>query len=130
LGGQLKLEDLTSELLLRYLENDIPILTGLSATYLYRHPREIGAINRPDDVAGRPVGHFVIVSGYDRELREAGVADPFLPNPRGETHYYNVKLETLICSILLGVLTYDANLLVLFPPAANRSAAASPECPR
>ena len=42
------------------------------------------------------------------------VADPYQPNPAKE-RYYEVGINRLICSILLGVLTYDANLLVISP---------------
>jgi hypothetical protein len=122
LGGRLLMRDLTSRLLRRYLRRGTPILTGLSATYLYNGAREIGATNQPDDVVGEPAGHFVILSGYDEERRRVLVADPYLPNPR-ETHYYEVTLERLICSILLGVLTHDANLLVIAPDLRRREAA-------
>jgi hypothetical protein len=36
LGGRIQMEDFTSRLIRRYLKREIPILTGLSATYLYR----------------------------------------------------------------------------------------------
>jgi hypothetical protein len=114
LGGQLRMQDLTGTLLRGYLRRGTPILTGLSATYLYGGPREIAASNQPDDVLGEAAGHFVILSGYDQQHRRVLVADPYLRNPR-ESHYYEVTLERLICSIMLGVLTYDANLLVILP---------------
>jgi len=40
LGGELKFEVITPALIRRYLKRSIPILTGLSATYLYNSPRE------------------------------------------------------------------------------------------
>ena len=44
------------------------------------------------------------------------VADPYLPNPLGEEHPTTMcSLDRLIAAILLGVLTYDANLLVIEP---------------
>jgi hypothetical protein len=52
------------------------------------------------------------------------VADPMNPNPVSTTHMYEVSIERLICSILLGILTYDGNLLVLEPrEAATKDAA-------
>ncbi len=115
LGGQLRLEDLTSELMRRYLKRSIPVLTGLSATYLYRTAREFGPQCEYDDVRGEPSGHFVVLCGYDKDTRSIRVADPLLPNPVSNSQIYEVGIERALCSILLGVLTYDANLLIIQP---------------
>lgn len=115
LGGKLEMRDLTASLIRRYLKRSIPILTGLSSTYLYRAPRECGPPWVDDDVRGVPQGHFVVLCGYDGRSRMVQVADPYLSNPLGEEHYYEVGLDRLVCAILLGVLTYDANLLVIEP---------------
>jgi hypothetical protein len=112
-GGTMKYEDLRPSLIRRYLKQRIPILTGLSATYLYDSPREQG--DAYDDIGGVPMGHFVILSRYDKRRREVWVADPFLENPRFGQSYYKVPLDRLIAAILLGIVTYDANLLVLTP---------------
>lgn len=116
LGGVLKLEDLTSALVRKQLTKGWPILTGLSATYLYRSPREFGPENDEDDIRGQPVGHFVVLCGYNRKSREVVVADPLYPNPLSESHMYSVTIDRVINAILLGIITYDANLLVLRPP--------------
>jgi len=113
LGGKVRMEDLTSALLRRYLKQNIPLLTGLSATYLYREARETGSSGKPDDVKGEPSGHFVVLCGYDKEKRSVLVADPWEPNPLSSDHTYVVDLDRVICSILLGILTYDANLLIV-----------------
>lgn len=113
LGGHVKFEELTGSLVRRHLNRGIPVLTGLSATYLYRCARE--AEGEYDDVRGQPTGHFVVLSGYDREQRKVMVADPLHDNPVYGTHYYSVGMNRLIASILLGVITYDANLLVVYP---------------
>jgi hypothetical protein len=115
LGGQIVLRDLSASLIRYYLRKSIPILTGLSSTYLYRTHREFGPHNEPDDVRGCPVGHFVVLCGYDQQRRTVRVADPLLPNPFVQGHYYEVRSSRLVCSILLGVLTYDANLLIIEP---------------
>jgi hypothetical protein len=114
-GGELQFEELTPALIRKYLSRRIPILTGLSATYLYRSAREFGPESRPDDVRGRPAGHFVVLCGYDKETREILVADPLLKNPLSGTHYYAVSIERALGAILLGILTYDANLLIIEP---------------
>jgi hypothetical protein len=115
LGGSIIMQDLNSHLIRRYLKKSIPILTGLSSTYLYQAKREIPENCQPDDVRGCPSGHFVVLCGYDQTERTVSVADPYLPNPLGEEHHYDVHLDRLIAAILLGVLTYDANLLILEP---------------
>lgn len=126
LGGKIHMQDLNASLLRRYLKRSIPILTGLSSTFLYQCEREIDANCKPDDVRGVPTGHFVVLCGYDKQKRMVRVADPYLPNPLGENHYYEVGLDRLVCAILLGVLTYDANLLVVEPARGLSRDAAPP----
>jgi hypothetical protein len=112
LGGRIRFEDLTSGLVRRFLRKEIPVLTGLSATYLYGTARERG--DQEDDLGGQPVGHFVVLCGYDPVEREVMIADPLRDN-RYASHYYRVGMEKLLEAILLGIPTYDANLLVLRP---------------
>jgi len=113
LGGKLRFEDLRPALIRRILGRGVPIMTGLSATYLYQSRREIPATNVADDVRGEPVGHFVVLSGYDRATKLVDVADPYEWNPLGGQRYYTVDLHRLIGAVLLGSLTYDSNLLVI-----------------
>lgn len=136
LGGRIRFHDLNSGLIRKYLKRGVPILCGLSATYLYHCPREIQP--RPDhpgmeydDVHGSPTGHFVVLCGYDRETRRALVADPLGQNPLGAGgHYYEVDLDRLVGAILLGIMTYDGNFLILDPAVpAERPAAKPPAGP-
>jgi hypothetical protein len=119
-GGEILMEDLTAALIRKYVKRQIPVLTGLSATYLYRDPREIGPAFTPDDIGGSPSGHFVILCGYDPPSRGVVVADPLSPNPLAPAQRYVVDVDRLICAILLGILTYDANLLIIEPPGKHR----------
>lgn len=120
LGGKVRYEELRPALIRRFLNRDIPILTGLSATYLYQCAREHE--DDYDDVRGEPVGHFVVLNGYRRSKREVTVSDPSHDNPRFRTHRYNVGMNRLITAVSLGVVTYDANLLVLTPTSRRRAA--------
>ena len=122
LGGSVCWTSFTGKLLRRHLSDGNPILTGLSATYLYQSPREReeGGGTVFDDVGGEPSGHFVVLSGYDKKARSVRVADPYEPNPMAHGHYYDVDIARLVAAIYLGVLTYDANLLVLDPPDRRR----------
>ena len=117
LGGTIRFEDLSAQLVRGLLSRSIPILTGLSATFLYRTAREISVGRRMvyDDIHGEPTGHFVVLCGYNRETRTALVADPLLPNPISASSIYPVRLNRLVCAIMLGSLTYDANLLIITP---------------
>ncbi|MEJ2696659.1 MAG: C39 family peptidase [Candidatus Sulfobium sp.] len=115
LGGQIRFEDLTTAIIRKYLKRSVPIITGLSSTYLYRSAREVGEKGEEDDIRGEPAGHFVVLCGYNREERTVLVADPFSPNPFSESHTYLVNIDRVLCSILLGVLTYDANFLIVRP---------------
>ncbi len=112
-GGKITYKTLNKHLLQNYLNQDIPILTGLSATYLYNEKREFG--EEPvlyDDIKGQPSGHFVVLSGINHENETVMVSDPLHANPF-ETQNYSVDMDHLICAILLGVITYDANLLII-----------------
>ena len=95
------------------------MITGLSATYLYRAVRDIPETNADDDVRGEPVGHFVVLTGYRRDAREILIADPLEANPLVRSRYYAVQVQRLIGAILLGVMTYDANLLIIEPKRAR-----------
>jgi len=117
LGGELRFADLSPTLLRRYLRRGVPVLTGLSSTYLYRQPRQFGPNDDDDDVRGEPQGHFVVLCGYRRGRRSVLVADPFLENPMAPDTHYEVPLERVVGAIMLGVLTHDANLLMIQPRA-------------
>lgn len=119
LGGELRFEDLTRSLIRKYLKRSVPILTGLSSTYLYRSPREYGPKSDDDDIRGYPAGHFVVLCGYHKEEKTVLVADPFVPNPYSDHNKYIVNIDRVLCSILLGVLTYDANLLIIQPKSGK-----------
>jgi len=115
-GGIVGMEDLTRSLIRKYLTRGLPILAGLSSTYLYQNAREWGDNWDADDIRGIPQGHFVVLCGYDRTTKMVRVADPYLNNPHAPSeNYYIVPVDRVVCAILLGVLTYDANLLILRP---------------
>ncbi|PIN69605.1 peptidase-C39 like family protein [Candidatus Woesearchaeota archaeon CG11_big_fil_rev_8_21_14_0_20_43_8] len=111
LGGEIILEDLTIPLIQKYMQKKVPILTGLNSTYLYRSKREIDG--KDDDIKGLSAGHFVVIFGYDKKQRKAYIADPYMPKELDRKKYYLVNLNRLISSIMLGVLSYDANMLVI-----------------
>lgn len=112
-GGDLKFYDLSIELLSEYLVQGIPLIVGLSASYLYRTMREYGKYPIPDDIRGVPQGHFVVLTGCDLEQNVAFIADPYHPESMETGRTYKVSFEHLICSILLGVVTYDGNIIVI-----------------
>ena len=114
-GGELKLADLSVELLQSHLSRKIPLLTGLSSTYLYRVAREYGPNDIPDDLRGGPSGHFVVIAGFDASNNSVLVVDPYQPNPY-TAHAYWIPADRLIGAVLLGIVTHDANVLVISPP--------------
>jgi hypothetical protein len=116
-GGELACRELAASILLEHLQRGRPILTGLSATYLYNCPREYN--DEYDDVRGEPAGHFVVVCGYEPHTGDVLIADPMRDNPGYGDQYYHVSIERLIGAILLGALSYDANLLVIEPGQAT-----------
>jgi hypothetical protein len=121
-GGVVRMEEPTAALLRRHLKRGHPILSGLSATWLYRQMRELESDCTGDDVAGTPVGHFVLLCGYDSETRRVLVADPMRENPVSAEPVYAVEIDRLVTALLLGTMTYDGNLLVLTPPEPEEEA--------
>ena len=115
LGGRLRFRDLTPRLLHRILQRRLPIITGLSSTYLYRSAREYGPADLPDDVRGTPAGHFVVIAGFDPATERVLVLDPFQPHPYGPTHEYWISAARVVGALLLGIVTHDANLLIVHP---------------
>lgn len=118
LGGEICFNVLSSSLLNKYFSAGLPVLAGLSATYLYSATREYTnhqKIAIDDDIRGEPAGHFVVLCGA--EGRRIRVADPWSRNPLSESLRYLVDYPRLLHAILLGVLTYDGNLLVISPHA-------------
>lgn len=114
LGGEVRFDDPTPTLLQRYFDHDLPILTGLSATYLYRSKREYSTsagVSVFDDLRGKPMGHFVVLAGM--KGKQVLVADPYSGNPFSQDRTYEVHVGRLINSIMLGIVTYDANLLII-----------------
>lgn len=113
-GGEILFEEMDEHLLRTHFDKNTPILTGLNATYLYRSAREIN--NEYDDLRGTSAGHFVVLYGYDKEKQNVLIADPLLSNPISYTNQYSVTIDRLINSIMLGIVTYDANFLVIEKP--------------
>jgi hypothetical protein len=113
-GGRLRFANLSEHLIRRILDRRLPILTGLSSTYLYRAKRELSD-GTLDDVRGHPVGHFVVIAGWDERRRRVMVVDPYQPNPWGPSHEYWIDVDRVVAAILLGIVTHDANLLVVYP---------------
>jgi len=125
LGGELRFEVLTAGLIRRYLKRSLPVLSGLSATYLYNSAREYSQGNDLifDDIRGKSMGHFVVLAGYDKQDRTVLIADPLSPNPVGSGQYYRVNILRLVCAIMLGTLTFDGDLLIIKPvPEKKRRA--------
>lgn len=121
-GGVIKFRTLNAPLLKSYFDQNIPIMTGLSVTYLYRCARERFTETGQsiyDDIRGTPCGHFVVLCGYDDDHRRVVIADPAGQNPLSSNNYYKVGIHRLINAIMLGVLTYDANLLIIEPKDRN-----------
>ena len=122
LGGTIRFRTLNVNLLKKYFSQNIPIITALSSTYLYRCARErITSTRRSvyDDIHGKPCGHFVVLCGYDDKKRSIVIADPHQKNPISHDNYYKVPISRLINAILLGVFTFDANLLIIQPEEAS-----------
>lgn len=115
-GGEILFDNLDEDLIKKYLNKNIPILTGLSATYLYQSKREYtNSKNQSvfDDLRGEPMGHFVVLTKSEGD--SVMVADPYKENPISQNNYYKIEIKRLINAVHLGILTYDANILIVAP---------------
>jgi hypothetical protein len=123
LGGRLRLTDLSGWLIRGLLRRGLPVLSGLSSTYLYRTAREYGSDDLPDDLRGTPSGHFVVISGYNSNNRTVLISDPYAVHPYGTSRNYWVNIDRALGAVLLGIVTHDANLLIIHPrrPSAEHS---------
>lgn len=118
LGGALRFKTLDFQTFKAYFDKKIPILTGLSVTYLYRCARECYTSDGHsyfDDLQGEPCGHFVVLCGYSDARTHLIVADPYHTNPFTNTNYYRVSVQRTINAIMMGTLTNDALILVIHP---------------
>lgn len=114
LGGVVRFDELSTPLLGKLLQKGQPVIAGLSATHLYRNSRT-DRRGRDDDVRGNGEGHFVTLFGYDADDDEVLVADPYSKNPLSASLLYSIDTQRLINATMLGIVTYDANLLVVEP---------------
>jgi hypothetical protein len=114
-GGKVGFGPLERQRLVRILARHRPVIAGLSATWLYRETRHDPSTNQPDDVAGQPVGHFVVVTGYERRGRRFLINDPYPDIPLGAEGVYTLPARRLITAILMGDATRDAVLLEIWP---------------
>jgi hypothetical protein len=114
LGGQLVWGDLSPQRIQGVLERRLPILAGTNGTYLYQCARETE--KGPDDIAGDPFGHFIVVCGYRSADESVSIADPLRDNPLHDGfQHYRASVHRLIGAIFLGATTDDANCLVIRP---------------
>lgn len=111
-GGRLRFDDLDESLMRRLAARRAPVVAGVSATYLYRQPRETHD-NRSDDVRGEPVAHFVVVAGWNARSRTVAVRDPLRNNPIASDGRYRLPFRRFANAVMLAALTDDEALLIL-----------------
>ena len=117
-GGELRDEECSGDLIRHHLAQGHPLVAGLSATWLYRAMRQYGPEGIDDDIRGRPEGHFVIIDGWDPASASFHISDPYIDHPMADGQRYRVSEPRLLAAILLGITTYDANLLLIRPKEA------------
>lgn len=113
-GGEIKIRQFDESYIINSIDQGNPVLTGLSSTYLYWHQREDPLTTKNDDIIGEPAGHFVIIYGYDLDKKTFLIADPYEKNPIGNNNnYYEINSSRVVQSILLGIASFDGNLLMI-----------------
>lgn len=66
-----------------------------------------------DEWMGAATGHFIIIQGYDTADETLYIADPYAPHPLSNDHYYKTSFSHWLHAHLLGIVSYDAELLVI-----------------
>ena len=116
LGGKLQFGEISFDLIRTYLDRQIPLLSGVSATYLYKNMRDYTSEDNQvvyDEWLGAPSGHFVVIRGYESDSQQLYIADPYQPHPLSLDNYYTVDFLHWLHALLLGVITNDAELLAI-----------------
>ena len=70
-GGNLRFDNLEPHIIQQYTKAQLPVIAGLSSSYLYPSKREFETRNNKiiyDDVRGEPTGHFVVVKEINDQL--------------------------------------------------------------
>ena len=119
-GGKVRMEDVSAALLSALMQKG-PIIAGLSETWLYRGMRDNPQTEKPDDVGGEPSGHFLVLYAYDPAHDRVRIADPWKEMPFPGAHHYDMPVARVIGAIMLGIVTYDAKLLVITPRDHKRT---------
>lgn len=116
-GGELLMQEPATELVSRHLRQGVPVIAGLSCTWLYQARRERweGEKCIPDDIRGTSTGHFVVVHGVDSRTRNFCIADPYRHRPFPGRHDYEIPIRRFFNALMLGIVTNDAKLLVIRP---------------
>ena len=113
-GGEISFDDMSTGLLAKHLNENLPVLCGLCATYLYDCAREVFENGQAhfDDIKGELTGHFVVAY----HINSSGflqIADPYHANPLASNKYYEVPVQKFINAVHLGIVSYDANILII-----------------
>ena len=93
------------------------IVNANTVARAYQELERLGVVE-----ARRGVGMFVTDGGPKvcRERRKVLVMDPYQMNPYSRTNEYWISIERVIGAVLLGIVTHDANLLIIHPRHLHR----------
>ena len=80
-------------------------------------PEQLAAVAVKNHANGllNPHAQYHLKVSVEDVLASTMVADPLHTNPLGGSHKYSSPIARVINAILLGVLTYDGNLIILEP---------------
>ncbi|MBD3362355.1 hypothetical protein GF362_01395 [Candidatus Dojkabacteria bacterium] len=105
-GGNLKISNITTDLIDKYLEDQNLILCCLAENWIWGK-RKISKVVEYDNIKGHVNGHFVIV--YDKNKGDYQISDPYPTSIENKEGLYAINKEEL----LTATLTWSHEILIV-----------------
>ncbi|EKD49506.1 MAG: hypothetical protein ACD_63C00118G0002 [uncultured bacterium] len=98
--GRIQFDTLSTELLVKYLEKNIPIIAELASTFLYKMRKSSTPGSFDDANRGEIEGHGVVIAGYINHTFK--IIDPDVKNnPYSKDGIYWISEQDLLASIFI-----------------------------
>ncbi|MCX6732949.1 MAG: hypothetical protein NTV98_05410 [Candidatus Roizmanbacteria bacterium] len=97
-GGQIKILDLSTNVIDEYIERGFLLISCLNESWIWQQ-RKIKDIVEYDDIKGKGRGHFVVV--YGKEGDEYLISDPYPTKIKDRDGLYKINKQKLLVATLV-----------------------------